>query len=109
MQYDAETKKVVIDQATITGMDLPADDEWATVQQLGIPATVELVAVATAANVIAGEGVPEEGDGLDDYLYFAPDGSAEPRTVYVRTTDGRQKMRIVIYRATGTAYAKEDW
>jgi prepilin-type N-terminal cleavage/methylation domain-containing protein len=109
MSYDGEERKMVVEQATVTGMDQPDDDQWAMIAKLSVPATVTLSSIATAANVTAGEGVPEEGTGLDQYLYFEPDGAALPRTVYLQTSDGRKQVRVVIYRATGTAYAKELW
>jgi len=106
---DAEAHKIVVEQATVTGMAEPADDEWTTVARLDVPRNVVVASIATTANVVAGESVPDEGDGLDEYLYFKPDGSSLARTVYVRSFDTGGEMRVVIYRATGTATAKEAW
>ena len=109
MHFDDDDRKIVVEQATVTGMDQPDDDQWAMIAKLSVPVQVHFASIATAANVTAGEGVPDEGAGLDEYLYFEPDGAATPRTVYLETLDGRKQVRVVIYRATGTAYAKELW
>jgi prepilin-type N-terminal cleavage/methylation domain-containing protein len=107
--FDLDARKVITEQATVTGMDLPADDEWTVVGKFDIPRNMTIMGIATTANVVAGEGIPAEGDGLTEYLMFAPDGAGEPRTVYLRGNDNRRALRVVVYRATGTAYVKEGW
>jgi prepilin-type N-terminal cleavage/methylation domain-containing protein len=107
--FDTTTRRMIVWQATTTGMDLPDDDGWSNVNQAEIPRTVVVQGLGTTADV-DGEAFPGEGEGVDDEaLLFGPDGAAEPRTVYFESSDGRSRMRILIYRATGTAYAKEGW
>lgn len=111
MRFDLETRKVVVEQATIAGMERPtSDDDWAQVSKLDLPRAIDLHAIATTSNLVAGEGLPGEDEGLAESLYFGPDGAGEPRTVYVHSaTAGRNAWRVVVYRATGTAVAKEGW
>lgn len=110
IRIDTEARQLVIEQANEAGMIVPKDDEdWSTLSVSKFPLQVEVVAVATTANYEAGVGVPAEGDGLDEALLFGPDGAGEPRTLYLRNTSGKNPFRVVVYRATGTAYAKEGW
>lgn len=111
MRFDLGARKVVVEQAVLAGMDRPTDDaDYAQVSTLDLPRAVDLWGIATTANLIAGEGVPGEDEGLTEHLYFGPDGAGEPRTVYLRSaTGGRNPWRVVVYRATGTAVAKESW
>jgi hypothetical protein len=89
--------------------DVSEDDEWSLVNEVEIPGSSEVYAIATTVNIVDGDGVPAEGDNLDQALLFAPDGSAEPRTVYLRSYDQRKENRVVVYRATGTAMRKDTW
>ena len=107
--FDLEEGKAIVEQANLPGMELPADDEWTMTGKFTIPKNLVVASIATTANVVAGEGVPAEGDGLSEYLLFGPDGAGAARTVYLRGGDGRDTMRVVIYRATGSAYAKVGW
>lgn len=109
VRFDFESRRVVTEQALFTGMEEPADDEWALVGRFEIPVGIEVHSIAETANVVAGDGLPGEGDGLDLALGFAPDGSSVARTVYLQNTNGRNGYRIVVYRATGTAYVKDTW
>jgi len=106
-RYDDDTRRLIFEQATTAGMEEP--DDWSQVEVLGISRPLELAAIATTANVATGVDVPDEGDGLDEELRFAPDGSAVPRTVYLSAGDGQSRLRVVIYRVTGTAVVKEQW
>jgi prepilin-type N-terminal cleavage/methylation domain-containing protein len=111
MGFDGEARRVVVEQALWTGMERPDDDDdWVVVTRLEIPQSVVVAAIATSVNLVEGEAIPGEGDGLDEHLYFTPDGSGEPRTVYLRGIHARDGAhRVVVYRATGTAFAKERW
>jgi prepilin-type N-terminal cleavage/methylation domain-containing protein len=107
--FDTVAGQARVEQATFSGMDLPEDDEWTVVRTFTIPKTIVVASIATTANAIAGDGIPAEGDGLDEFLMFAPDGGGAARTVYLKGIDNRNALRIVVYRATGSAYAKEGW
>jgi hypothetical protein len=107
--FDTVAGKANVEQANFAGMELPDDDEWTVVRTFTIPKTVVVASIATTANITPGDGIPAEGDGLDQYLMFAPDGAGAARTVYLRGIDNRNALRVVVYRATGSAYAKEGW
>jgi prepilin-type N-terminal cleavage/methylation domain-containing protein len=110
IEFDTIDQRMEVYEADVAGMVQPTDDsEWMLVNQVEIPGSSEVYAIATTSNVVDGDGVPGEGDNLDLALMFSPDGSAEPRTVYLRSADQRKSNRIVVYRATGTAMRKDSW
>ncbi len=107
--FDTVARKLTVGQAVTTGMNIPTDDEdWIMLHQIEIPRTVTVSAIGTTADIEGGNS-PGEGEGLEQAMLFGPDGSAEPRTAYFSTTDGQTPMRVLVYRATGTAYTKEGW
>lgn len=106
--FDTDARRMVVAQADTTGMEIPDDEGWTEVQRFEIPRAVEISAVGVTADV-EGESYPGDGEGLTEALLFGPDGSAEPRTAYFASVDGRTKIRVLVYRATGTAYAKDGW
>jgi len=106
--FDTATNKVRHDQATVTGMAVPTASEWVEVSRLDLPKVVAVEQINTTADINTGNAVTS-GNGLTNYLMFAPDGSSVARTVYLDTFDGHSPERIVVYRATGTAYVKDGW
>jgi Tfp pilus assembly protein FimT len=107
--FDVEARRMRVWQGDVVGMELPDDDEWTETNRVEIPRAMFVHAIATTANVVAGEAIPDDGDGLGEALLFGPDGAGAARTVYLRSKDRSLRHRVVIYRATGTAIAKEAW
>lgn len=107
MTFDTDLHKVHLEQATFTGMDVPADNEWVETGRLDLPQSIQLDEISLTADIDG--GVTPDGTGLDEALMFAPDGSSRARTVYLSTVDATVHVRIVVYRATGTAYVKDGW
>ncbi len=101
--------KLVLEQGDPVGMTMPEDDAWNEIESVTVPRSVEISSIATTANVEAGEGIPAEGEGLTEVLLFAPDGSSVPRTLYLSSRDQRSIARVIIYRVTGSAYARGAW
>jgi Tfp pilus assembly protein FimT len=106
--FDTTTNKVRHDQATVTGMGVPTTSQWIEVSRFDLPKVVSVEQINTTADINTGNSVTP-GHGMTNYLMFAPDGSSVARTVYLDTFDGHSPERIVIYRATGTAYVKDGW
>lgn len=109
IRYDDASRAMVLEQGDPVGMTMPADDAWTELGKLSVPRNVTVYGLATTANAEDGTGVPNEGDGLGEALLFAPDGSSVGRTVYLASNDGRSLGRIMVYRGTGTAYARATW
>jgi prepilin-type N-terminal cleavage/methylation domain-containing protein len=106
--FDPDVHKVHLEQAVDTGMEMPADDGWIETGRLDLPQIVHVAAITTTADIDSGNAVTD-GNGLDEALLFAPDGSSRARTVYLSTIGATVEIRIVVYRATGTAYVKDGW
>lgn len=101
--------KLVVEQGDPVGMTMPEDDAWTMIEMSTVPRQVTVHSIATTANIDSGEGVPAEGEGLDEVLLFAPDGSSAARTLYLTDTQNRNVARVIVYRVTGTATARSSW
>jgi Tfp pilus assembly protein FimT len=106
--FDYDAQRVVVEQSTTTGMAVPDDDEWEPVERTELPRVVHVASITQTSDVSTGNAV-SDGDGIDDYLLFAPDGSSAARTVYLSEANGGAATRVVFYSATGTGYAKDGW
>lgn len=95
-----------VDQATTTGMVAPTDFEQ--IAAIGAPSQVEIVAVATTTAINPG-AVRAVGDGFEQEIRFAPDGSSIGRTVWVSDRRRSAVYRVAIYGATGQARVFEGW
>jgi len=104
--FDLDAGKMITEQATTTGMAEP--DDWTVQGVYAIPGRFTVASIHDSADANGGEDVIE-GAGVDEYLMFAPDGSSVPRTIYLSSTQPFTYVRVVVYRATGTAYVKENW
>jgi prepilin-type N-terminal cleavage/methylation domain-containing protein len=97
---------VYVDQATTTGMIAPTAFEQ--IAAIGAPSQVQIVALATTTAIDPG-AARADGDGFDQELRFAPDGSSISRTVWVSDRRRRAVYRVAIYGATGQARVFEGW
>jgi len=95
--------------ATTTGFGTPVG--WEFVQKYPIPNNVRTWAVT--ASVVTSTGItPTKDAGLPYALYLRPDGSANSgATLYMQETSSsaKRQYRVLVYRATGSAYARSTW
>lgn len=104
-----DTEGLIAYQAPVTGFVKPADDAWLYVGAMARPNTkVEVVAVTDTA-AIEDIAAPADGAGLPAIVEFAPDGSAQPTTIYVADEQRNRKARILIFRATGSVLVLDSW
>lgn len=82
---------------------------WEHVRTIIAPNNVEVVAVSYKTHVVANDGVPGPGTNLDGVVNFAPDGGAMAATIFVGHLHQDKRSRVTIYRASGTAYAFNEW
>jgi prepilin-type N-terminal cleavage/methylation domain-containing protein len=84
---------------------------WEFVQRYPISNNVRIW--AAEANVRTGTGNSlSQNTGLPYSLYLRPDGSANAgATFYVQESSGAasRQYRVLVYRATGSAYARSTW
>jgi len=100
---------IVIDQAPTTGMAIPTSN-WQMVQYTRMPKGVILWSAAAGVQATPTGTTPTQNAGLPYTMYFKPDGTATPSTIYLRDRGGSvHYYRIYIYQATGSSYVRESW
>ncbi|HUS32902.1 MAG TPA: GspH/FimT family pseudopilin [Kofleriaceae bacterium] len=81
------------------------------------PEFVGRVSIPNGVTIYQVDGQPETSTGnsvaltanLDVSITFKPDGSSSGGTIYIGETQGARQYRVLIYKATGSAYARETW
>jgi prepilin-type N-terminal cleavage/methylation domain-containing protein len=94
-------------QGATTGMTMPTD--W---NLIGTTPALHGVVIASASDrthTETDDGVPAAGAGLPATIYFPPDGTASPATIFVTDEQDANRARVAIYRATASAYAFNEW
>ena len=82
-----EANRIVVWQATTTGLVVTPATDWQLVQQHVLPVQISFT----------------ENTDLD----VRPDGQSTAGTVYL--TDGKEPWRVVVYPATASAHARAGW
>lgn len=89
-----------------TGLIVSGAVTWELVQRRPLPSGVRVWDVQ--AGPITGIGTAvSEVTSLDYNLDVRPDGQAIASTIFV--TDGKEPWRVLVYHATGGAYARPQW
>jgi len=94
--------------STTTGFATPTT--WAFVQRYTVPNNVKWWAAESNIRTTTGN-TPTQGAGLTYNMDYKPDGSATGGTIYVNDSQGSagRRYRVLVYRATGSAYARSTW
>jgi prepilin-type N-terminal cleavage/methylation domain-containing protein len=103
--------QLAIMQWQSVGMQVPGAGVWSVVQTTTIGNGVAIWG-ATAAVCISGPcgGAPAAANaGLVFDIDFRPDGSSTGGTVYVSDPAKNKVYRVVVYKATGSSYARNTW
>ncbi len=104
---EVTSDKIVHYQASLPGM-APAD-EWRLVGTLPAPSRVFIASTDTRVHDAPRDGAPQLGAGLPFEVDFAPDSTSTAATIFVQDTYGETRARVIVYRATGSAYAYSEW
>ena len=100
---------VMVSAAPETGMNYTGTADWGVVEVKRIPKSAILWSVTPGAITTTGES-PAEDTNLDYTVTFKPDGSATASTIYVTDRNGSPRYhRVLVYHATGSSYAREQW
>lgn len=89
------------------GMATPAN--WVHVRTIYAPPDVFVNALDDKTHVAPGNSVPAAGVGLPGTIDFAPDGSAQAKTIFIGETNDDTRSRVTVYRASGATYVFKDW
>ncbi len=94
-------------ESTTTGMRAPVD--WTHVRTIIAPRDVFVNAMDNRTHVAPDDSVPSAGAGIPGTIDFAPDGSAEAKTLFIGEAKDKSRARVTVYRASGSAYTFKDW
>ncbi len=81
---------------------------WQAVQVISVPRGVTLWNAQTGVDV-NGTATPAQDTALDFNFDFRPDGSSTGGTVFITDTGNTRPWRVLVYRVTGSAYARENF
>ena len=115
------TTQVIVWEWSRVGMQAPLlvpvcpADCWNVVQQITMPSGVTLFDLDPVVQVGTGIAVTQDTVMASQYIDFRPDGSTSVAggvfaggTIYLTDNSGAQ-FRVLVYRATGSSYAREGW
>jgi prepilin-type N-terminal cleavage/methylation domain-containing protein len=111
---NAINNALVIMQWQDTGMKDPALTPaglWSTVQvdQLRTGTAVWDANATVCVTPPCAAAPATQNASLAFDIYFRPDGSSTGGTVYVTEPSRNKSYRVVVYRATGSSYARNSW
>jgi len=106
-RIDVTANRIEHWESRTTGMATPT--QWDHVRTIIAPRDVFVNAMSNKTHVAADDSVPSSGTGLPGTVDFAPDGSAEAKTLFVGETKGKYMSRVTVYRASGATYVFKDW
>jgi prepilin-type N-terminal cleavage/methylation domain-containing protein len=115
------TNQVIVWEWSRVGMQAPLAvpvcpaDCWNVVQQVTMPNGVTLWDVDPVVQTATGLTPAQDAVMANQFIDFRPDGSTSNAaggnaggTIYLADNGGGQ-FRILIYRATGSSYARQGW
>jgi prepilin-type N-terminal cleavage/methylation domain-containing protein len=105
-RVEVRAQTATVWQSTQTGLVAPT--AWQFYQTFTIPKGVTVWNAATTVYADAGATVSQNPD-VDFMVDFKPDGSSTGGTIFVTDTRNAHPMRVLVYRATGSAYARASW
>lgn len=96
-----------------TGMTVPVTggDVWQQVMVDNIPSGVTVWDVSASVCITppCGAAPLAANTTLDYSIDFRPDGSSTGGTIYVSDPGKNKQYRVVVYKSTGSSYARNSW
>ena len=112
----AVPNSIILWQWTETGMTRPVDgicaagvNCWQVVQQLTLPKGVSFVDGSLTVAITAGSVTVTPDTATDFLVDIKPDGSSTGGTIFLADSQNKHPWRVLVYRATGSSYAREGW
>lgn len=81
---------------------------WQAVQVISVPRHLTVWNAQTGVD-INGTSAPSQDTAVDFNFDFKPDGSSTGGTVFITDTGNTKPWRVLVYRVTGSAYAREKF
>lgn len=99
-------------QWSVTGMTTPVVTScpggcWQIVSQVAFDKNVAEWMGSNAVSASGGATVTQSASAAD--FDFKPDGSSTGGTVFFADNQGNKPWRVVVYKATGSSYARSGW
>jgi prepilin-type N-terminal cleavage/methylation domain-containing protein len=102
--------ELLVWQSDVTGFATsPNSPGVEFVQRVSLPATVSVWNVDGVAHASTGNSVTQDTTLDYAYITFKPDGSSSGATVYVTDSQHASEYRVLVYKATGSSYARQTW
>lgn len=105
-RVEVRTQTATVWQATQTGLATPTG--WQFCQRFTVPAGVSVWNATTTVQASPGATV-SRNSAIDFMVDFTPDGSSTGGTLFVTDAANARPSRVVVYRATGSAYVRALW
>jgi prepilin-type N-terminal cleavage/methylation domain-containing protein len=105
-RVEVRAQTATVWQSSQTGMVAPT--EWQYYQTFTIPRGVTVWDASTTVHADAGATVSQNPD-VAFMVDFRPDGSSTGGTIFVTDTANAHPVRVMVYRATGSSYARAQW
>lgn len=81
---------------------------WQLVQTVTLPNGVFVWNATTTIQIAAGWAGPQN-TALDFDFIFKPDGSSTGGTIFIADSSNTSPYRVLVYKATGSSYARANW
>ena len=94
-------------QATTTGVAAPT--AWALVRTTNFGGGTTVWTCSTVVYPTAGAATVSQNTSLQFNLDFSPDGSTTGATCFITDDQAKKQWRVIVYKATGGAYDRENW
>ena len=106
MRVEVRARTATVWQSTQTGLVAPT--AWRFYHTFTVPKGVSVWGASSTVHASGGATVSKDAD-VDFMIDFKPDGSSTGGTLFVTDSANAHPARVLIYRATGSAYARTEW
>ncbi len=87
----------------------PATSCWQIVEVTSLPKSIVVHDATSVVYAVAGAATVVQDSALDFYFDFRPDGSSTAGTIFLADNQATHPWRVIVYKATGSSYARETW
>jgi prepilin-type N-terminal cleavage/methylation domain-containing protein len=111
-RVEVTPSQIIVWQWSKFGMATPAGscpaNCWQVLQQTTLPNGISVWNTQSTVQVAPGATVTQN-TSLDAFINFKPDGSSTGGTIFITDRQQSKKYRVLVYKATGSSYARAAW